>query len=415
MSGTARRDGFIPVPAAVFVRTLAENAPDPAGAAALAQRMAAIFNHETLDERQRLHALYAGLDPEALTTLAVRGDLGKNAFEAFQSELVRVLGMANFTEIPADVWGRPATDQATADVKIKLQDGVVEQARYFGRGARKDSFQRKTMAGLRRKTFEAETWDDVVLVISYREAIGLDAKSERKAEKARRGIRPASVLLKSFGKVARGDLMTLHPAARTEMKPMDQVMLGAPALVGGVPLLIQIGPAIGVIFTVLGAYLGYRGAVEADAVKKALAALSGIVAVGGFMMRQWVKFERSSLKYQKTLAETVYFRSKANNAAVIDSLIGAAADQELKEAFLAWQRLAHANRPMGKTELDKSCEEALLNLFGFAAIDFEIGDALSKAERLGIVQRSSEDTFLAIGTTQASAALEALWNKALAQ
>ncbi|MEJ0022187.1 MAG: DUF3754 domain-containing protein [Alphaproteobacteria bacterium] len=69
------------------------------------------------------------------------------------------------------------------------------------------------------------------------------------------------------------------------------------------------------IFAVIAAYLGAQGAVHDDDVKKALAALSGIVAVGGFLMRQWVKYERQTLKYQKKLSDTVYFRNAANNTA----------------------------------------------------------------------------------------------------
>ena len=43
--------------------------------------------------------------------------------------------------------------------------------------------------------------------------------------------------------------------------------------------------------------------VEGNEVKKAFAAMSGLAALGGFVMRQWLNYERRSLKYQKVRAE----------------------------------------------------------------------------------------------------------------
>jgi hypothetical protein len=43
--------------------------------------------------------------------------------------------------------------------------------------------------------------------------------------------------------------------------------------------------------------------VEGNEVKKDFAAMSGLAALGGFIMRQWMNYERRSLKYQKVRAE----------------------------------------------------------------------------------------------------------------
>ena len=40
------------------------------------------------------------------------------------------------------------------------------------------------------------------------------------------------------------------------------------------------------------------GVVEGDEVKKDFAAMSGLAALGGFVMRQWMNYERRSLKYR---------------------------------------------------------------------------------------------------------------------
>ena len=41
----------------------------------------------------------------------------------------------------------------------------------------------------------------------------------------------------------------------------------------------------------------------------------------GFVMRQWVKYQRQSLKHQKALADNVYYRNINNNAGIFDHVI----------------------------------------------------------------------------------------------
>ena len=70
----------------------------------------------------------------------------------------------------------------------------------------------------------------------------------------------------------------------------DKLMLGVPALAGGMPILLKLladhhGAVRGVGF-----YLGCRASGRGRRqCKTALAAISGLVALGGFIMRQWLQ------------------------------------------------------------------------------------------------------------------------------
>jgi Protein of unknown function (DUF3754) len=46
--------------------------------------------------------------------------------------------------------------------------------------------------------------------------------------------------------------------------------------------------------------------------KTALAALSALVALGGFIVTQWVRYQRQSLKYQMELTDNIYYRNINN-------------------------------------------------------------------------------------------------------
>ena len=93
--------------------------------------------------------------------------------------------------------------------------------------------------------------------------------------------------------------------------------------------------------------------------KTAFAAMSGLVALVGFLMRQWLRYQRQSLKYQKELTDNIYFRNVNNNAGIFDYMIGAAEEQECKEAFLAYYFLRTATTAPTQAELDARIEQWL--------------------------------------------------------
>jgi len=315
---------------------------------------------------------------------------------------------ANFTEIDHDtVQTRQATKVLTG-LSIKPSQAGIRRVRFFARGARPERLTLRRWFGLRSESIEAEVMRDVIVLVGFKAESEVQRADRPAFAQMRRGVRPGSAIVKHFRDVATAELVTLHPGARPSMRPRDQVFLAAPAIVAGTPVLLNLWPALTVIFAVLAAYFGARGVIDDDQLKRALAAVSGLVAVVAFVMRQRLKYETQTLRYQKQLADTVYFRNLANNAGVIDLLVGAGEEQDAKEAFLAYAMLAHAGAPMGKGELDMTCEQFLrekLNL----AIDFEIGDALAKLERLGLIV-SDQESYRAAPVRDALAKLDAAWD-----
>jgi hypothetical protein len=221
-------------------------------------------------------------------------------------------------------------------------------------------------------------------------------------------VRPGAALIKHFRNVATAELVTLHPGARPSMRPRDQVFLAAPAIVAGAPVLLNLWPALTVIFAVLAAYFGARGVIEQSELRRALAAASGLIAVGAFVMRQRMKYETQGLRYQKQLADTVYFRNLANNTGVIDLVVGAGEEQDVKEALIAYWALRRAGGTLTKGEIDVAAEAFLRARFGIE-IDFEVSDALAKLERLELVFRDG-DRINALQPAEALAKLDARWD-----
>jgi len=127
--------------------------------------------------------------------------------------------------------------------------------------------------------------------------------------------------------------------------------------------------------------------------KAALAALMGIVALGGFGVRQWLKYQHQTLKYHMELAENMYFRNVNNNAGIFDYLIATAEDQETKEAALAYHFIRKVDMAPTATEVAGRIEAWLAKNFA-VNLDFKVAHALKTLDRFGLLRREDEWLFV---------------------
>lgn len=403
------RDAYIPTRKTELIAALRARgglgAADEARFADLCRLIGAMLHYESYEARERLKELYAPLDPDAS---AATRDTAAGAFEAFEESFVAALAQANFAEIDPEAAISSKAAKDLTGLSIKCSSAGIRRIRFFARGARQETTSRKELFGLIKKEIETQTYAEVVVLVAFKSMTEIERADRRAFAQARHGVRPGAALVKHFRNVAHAELLTLHPGAKPTMRTRDQVMLAAPAIIGGVPVAMQIIPAVTVLFAVLAVFFGARGAIENSELQRALAAASGLIAVGAFVMRQWMKYERQTLKYQKQLSETVYFRNIANNAGVLDALIGAGEDQNVKESFLAYWTLLHAQRPLSKAEIDASVETFLKEELKLDC-DFETEDALAKLQRLGLIAHA-DDAFTATSIDEGLTRLDAAWD-----
>lgn len=405
-SSDKRRDRFIPIRSSELLEALA--APragfEADTLASVFKLLSALLHFESHERLERLKALYDPIDPDA----AARRDDSNGAFEAFEAAFVSELMRANFGEIdPMSVQTQKTTRQLTG-LNIKPSQAGIRCIRYFARGARAEELTVRSWLGLRTQKLGAEILSDVIVLVSFKPDMEIGREDSAAFANMRRGVRPGATIVKHFRNVATPELVTLHPGAKPSMLRRDQVFLAAPAVATGVPVLLNLWPALMVLFAVVAAFFGAQGMIEENELKRAVAAISGLAAVGAFVMRQRLKYEATNLRYQKRLADTVYFRNLANNAGVLDLLIGAGEDQDAKEALLAYWALNRAGRAMRKEEIDAAAEAFLRERFGFL-VDFDIVDALLKLEARELISRSGDD-YVAASPTEALARLDAAWD-----
>jgi hypothetical protein len=265
----------------------------------------------------------------------------------------------------------------------------------------------KEWFGLRRRKIEIEVFDDIVLMVAMKTQAEIGSRRELRILK-RRKIVPGSVLLKYFRNIACGDLYALFPNARVVMSNFDKAFLGVPAIAGGIPILLNLYATISVLFIVAGIYFGGSGSVANADLKTALAALMGIVALGGLVVRQWLKYQHQTLKYHMELTENIYFRNVNNNAGIFDYLIATAEDQETKEAALAYHFIRKAEVAPTVIEVAGGIESWLAKNFA-VNLDFKVADALKTLDRFGLLRREGEQ-LLVLPLEPAIAQLHQVWD-----
>jgi len=388
--GTGERDHFIParkidVLDAVIADGALANDADREKFRLLCKLLGAIYHYEYFDRLEKLRNDYFYFSPE-LDAVHPRADAAavERAYRELVDTLKGVLHNANFIEIPHDEINQAHREHALVQVPVVAPRDNYREVLFFRRGQHRETIEIPEWFGWRVRKAEVDVYDDVVLLVAIRS----DAKS-RKRHTRHVKLRPGSVLLKYFRDIARTDLNALFPDVRVVMGLKDQLWLGVPAIVGGIPILLKLAATITVLFVVAGFYLGMGGSAGESDMAGALAALTGLVALGGFIARQWTKFQRQTLIYQKILSENVYFRNVNNNAGIFDYIIGEAEEQECKEAFLAYYFLLAPGGESTEAALDARVEAWLRKALN-ADIDFECADALAKLDRLGLLQRNGE-------------------------
>ena len=155
------------------------------------------------------------------------------------------------------------------------------------------------------------------------------------------------------------------------------------------------------------------------AFKLLFASLVSPWAIGGVLIapisagiNSFFGFQRAKQRHLHHMIRHLYYLTLASNASVIHHLIDSAEEEEFKEALLAYYFLwRHRDdpEPWDQARLDAHIEAFVRAQTGLA-IDFEIGDALHKLTRLGLLQRDPQDRLHAAPIDCALAILDGQWD-----
>lgn len=332
------------------------------------RKLELIMSLEAHDIRIRLNNAYAEYDPD---TAQPRTQALTTDRDEFLSQLYQMLESANFQEYD---WHPESTSLSfsalTKPIKVDLNG--IDQISVFVRGARYVEQNRRRLFLHSRNQIEL-SFDHVLFVVST------------SPDKPHSLLGANTIHLKLFRDVTSHQIQTVLPCAQITMPPLDKLLIGVPAIAGGVPLLANSLSAIAILFGSISALLGFESIVDGDPTKAAIASLSGLFAVGAYISRQFMKYERRKLRHEKQRADIALFNLLATNAGTLDYTVTASVESELKEVLLLYIFLI-SGKSREASALDREIE-AWLSQNVQRQVDFDILDAEQKLISYGLGTR----------------------------
>jgi hypothetical protein len=375
--------------------------------------LASLLHHEFRTRLEALKDTYYPFNPDTDTRTLV--ELSPTEREAAQQRLVDELTAlaedANFERISSDDLDRAFVEESLMKVRLEADFDDFEQVVFYRRGERTRQEEVKHVFGLRPRTIKFTNYAKVLVYVKFKNAAHFEAKGK---DVDHLPFKPGSTIIKLFQDVPRADLEMLFPNARVRMRLIDKLLIGVPAVVSGIIVVVtKLIASLIPVLLLLGFWFGVRkDPVQLD--QGQLVALgAGLAAFGGYLVRQYTKFKNRKIQFMKALTENLYFRNLDNDAGVFHHLLDAAEEEEVKEAVLAYHFLRAAGRPLTAAELDRRIEDWFAREWE-AAFDFEVNDGVSKLRRLQLVDDDGQGRLIAVTLDEAKRRLDQIWDNLFA-
>lgn len=365
-----------------------------------------VYHHQFHQTLETLKTCYAPINPDADTNVIFQNaekTLIQQEVTLFEV-LNDLLNKANFEKITDEDLALSMKESSLFQIKLNVDFDDFEQVLFFRRGESKRQETLVSMMGLRKKIVNFINFDRVVVIVKFKPKSYFDQQKRGKLY-----FKPGATIIKYFRNIPRSDLEMLFPNTEVRMKPIDKLMIGVPAAVGGVIMLVtKLGTTLLLSGALIAFWLGMRNEPVELNQANLLALAVGFGALGGFLWKQFSNFKNRKIRFMKTLADNLYFKNLDNNMGVFHRLIDAAEEEECKEAILAYYFLLIAKQPLSADMLDQQIE-AWFASSQRQILDFEIDDALQKLVTLGLVSVSA-DQYQAVPLDQAKTRLNQIWD-----
>ncbi|MDE3270579.1 TMEM143 family protein [Pseudoalteromonas sp. G4] len=371
-----------------------------------AELFASVIHFEYHKRLEVLKDNYAPFDPNADTQLlkSISDDEKLTCQKTFAQEFASILNAANYEIITDQDLQDALTEESLFKVRLEVAFDDFAEVVFYRRGASTKNETLSTWWGLRKQTISFTNYDRVAVFIRFKDAAHFANKKIKPV-----GFEPGATIIKLFQNVPKADLEMLFPNSEVRMRPIDKVIIGASAAVGGAVVLVtKLGASIILVAALISYWLGLRND-NVEFNQQHLISLGlGLGLFGSFIFKEWSKFKNRKIKFMKALADNLYFKNLDNNAGVFHTIIDAAEEEDCKEAIIAYSVLLNSKAQLTSEALDSEIENWFEQTY-HCPLDFEIADAIAKLERLDLIERDG-DYISARTLDDAKARLDARWD-----
>ena len=368
--------------------------------------ISSLFHFKFHHSLELLKDSYAPVNPDSDTkAIYPKTDAEKAAMEkVLVSELKKLLDAANFEVITKQDLDRAMQEESLFKIRLNIDFDDFEEVLFFRRGESQRQETIKSFLGLKKKTISFVNYDRVVIYVKYK-------NKNYFAEQQRDELffTPGSTIIKLFQNIPSSDLEMLFPNTEVKMKTIDKLIIGVPAAIGGIVMLMtKLGATLILVGGLLSFWLGMREEPVVLDQAALLALAAGFGTLGAFLWKQFSNFKNRKIKFMKTLADNLYFKNLDNNTGVFHRLIDAAEEEECKESILAYYFLLRAGTTINAEQLDQNIEQWFVEKYQHS-LDFEIEDALQKLEELGLATRQG-NLYSPVPLAEGRVKLDTIWD-----
>jgi len=236
-----------------------------------------LFHFQFHQNLETLKRCYSPVNPDADTlTIFPISETEKQQREAqLITELKTLLDAANFEEITRADLDRAMLEESLFKIRLKVDFNDFEHILFFRRG---ESTKQETIVrwfGLSKKDITFKNYERVVIYVKYKNQAYFNQQGREDLF-----FTPGSTLIKLFQNIPSADLEMLFPNTEVRMKTIDKLMIGVPAAVGGVVMLVT---KLGATFLLTGALIAFWLGLSDEPVVLDQKALLGLAAGFGII------------------------------------------------------------------------------------------------------------------------------------
>lgn len=372
----------------------------------LCELLASLIHFQYHGTLESLKNNYAPFDPNSDTRLinSVTDEQKAQCQRDFAKDFANVLNAANFEVITHQDLQDALNEESLFKVRLEVEFEDFEEVVFYRRGESQLSETITSFWGLRKKPLHFTNYDRVAVFIRFKDKAYFESKN-----KLPMGFEPSSTIVKLFQNVPKADLEMLFPNSEVRMRPIDKVIIGSSALIGGAVVLVtKLGASLLLLFALFAFWGGFSDKVVTMTQQHFITLAIGIGVFGSFVFKEWSKFKNRKIKFMKALSDNLYFKNLDNNAGVFHTLIDAAEEEDIKEALLAYTFLLKSKNGLSAHALDEQIETWFKSKHQ-CELDFEISDALEKLERMHLVT-CTNTLYNAVNLERAKAILDERWD-----
>lgn len=314
--------------------------------------VSAVIEQEAGAFQGELDEAYSHFNPDR-DTLPLNGDAAARTpagYRDLNAHLRYLLDKANFEPLDDVAVHRAIQVASSYGIRVQLDPSRVEEFEIFVRGSgRIERRCRSWRAPIHGRPRTLPVYRRLVVIARLKD--------------------DPHVLLKMFKDIPEADVEALLPHAEVTMNWLDR--------------LFMLGGGAGAV--------GSTGMQVAKIVSAGLLVLSRllwVVLLGGLVLiwRTFTGYTSAKRKRDAQRTRHLYFQNVSNNGGTIHVLIHMTAQEEIKEAVVAYLLCATSAEPIAsEAELGARVEQYLRERFGIR-VDFDVADAVETLDRLALWQ-----------------------------